>query len=88
MPRKDVSSAPPLPTITGRDAFRAHLRERCNASSVQAVAAEAGISAVYLSNILAGRSSIGDSLAARFGYGRRVIEEFYPLEKSPKPAKK
>ncbi len=86
MPRKDAPPTSLRPTIVGREAFRAYLRDLCNAASVQAVATDAGISPAYLSNILAGRSSIGDSLAARFLYGRRVVEEFVPLD-SPSTTK-
>lgn len=85
---KNDSATPERPVLHSRDEFRAWLRRQCDASSVKAVAANAGISPPFLSAILAGRSSIGDSLVARFHYGRRVIEEFYPLDPPAKPAKK
>jgi hypothetical protein len=73
-------SAPPaLPILAGTDAFRAWLRGQCNASSVNAVAAGAGIKPAYLSNVLNGRSSIGPSFAARFGYRHRQEVVFEPI---------
>ena len=67
-----------LPVLEGPDAFRAWLRGRCNASSVKEVAAAAGIQPNYLSNILAGRVSLGTETIARWGYEREVRVIFKP----------
>jgi|GEM_PF-5713888 len=70
-----------LEPIHGELAFRAYLRELCDKSSVNQVAAEAGISPSALSNLMAGRMSLGAKTVARFGYGRAKTITFMPLKK-------
>ena len=77
-PGQPSGPAAPLPVLRGSSAFRAWLRERCNASSVKQVAAGAGCNPAYLSNVLNGRSSIGPAFAARFGYSLRKVSLFVP----------
>ena len=69
-----------LPTLAGEDAFRAWLRDRCAATSLNQVAAGAGISHSYLSNVLAGRKPLTPVFVAKFGYARREHVTFEPVE--------
>ena len=48
------------------------IRARTQASSQRVVAAEVGIKATYLSDILLGRRAISDRVAALFGFSRHV----------------
>jgi hypothetical protein len=49
------------------------IRQACSKGTQKDVAAEIGISDPYLSDILAGRRAISESVANHFGYTRKTI---------------
>ena len=49
------------------------LRRRIEASTYRATAAEVGLSAAYLHQVVAGRSPVSDRLARALGYERVVV---------------
>ena len=81
MVKKTAKSEPAqLEPLEGEEAFREFLRKRCSESSAKQVAEAAGLDPSYLSNILAGRSSLGSKTVARFGYKRVEHVTFIPLD--------
>lgn len=70
-----------LQPIEGEKNFRAWLRSLCAASSLREVAERAGIQPSQLSNIIAGRGSLGPKTVGRFHYRRQVDITFVPIEK-------
>jgi hypothetical protein len=67
--------------LTSEKQFCAWLRSLCDATSPGEVAAAAGISSSFLSQLLAGRSPVGPQTARRFGYVRKRVVTFTPIDK-------
>lgn len=61
-------------TFTEEDVI-AEIQKACDRSSQKDVAEGIGISAPYLSRILAGRDPVTDNIAAAFGYEREVVTQ-------------
>lgn len=76
----------PIPKeITSEKQFCDWLRSLCDSTSPGDVAEAAGISSSFLSQLLAGRSPVGPQTARRFGYQRKRVITFTPIDKeSPK----
>lgn len=58
--------------------IRDALAARCKQKTQRVVATELGVSAQYINDLVHGKRAIGDEIAAKLGYERRVI--FVPKE--------
>jgi hypothetical protein len=72
-------SPPPRRVFHSEDEFRAWLRTWCEAASFTAVAKYANIDPAILSNIVAGRVSLGPKTLARFGFHRQKSVLLLPI---------
>ena len=62
-----------MPKAITQEALTEELRKMVGASTMTAVAKEAGVSIVYISEILSGRRPLGPKVAEFLGYERKVI---------------
>ena len=83
MPKPATPPREERPVFNGLPQFLAWIRKQCDETSVKAVAEKAGLnSPTQLSNLLAGRGCLGEAMAARFGYRRRVQVIYEPIDEA------
>jgi transcriptional regulator with XRE-family HTH domain len=64
-----------MPKTYTQDDVLADIRKVAERSSLRQTAERIGVSAAYLSDILAGNRAVSDTIAEAFGYEREIVTE-------------